>query len=745
MRKNNRTYIVTLLLNLTLISARLKAAEEFNSDPENTVVTPTKMTQAVKDVPAAVTIIEGDTIQRLGIATIPDALRLVPGMVVAQGSNWDYRTAYHGTNNYNTRRMQVLVDGMSVYRSGLATVEWSMLPVPIKDISRIEITRDPSSASYGSNAFQAVVNIITKSPAPDVNFAPSTFAINTARDSRGTNRNYLHYENSINTALFGVSIEHTKSNGFYSRDIELVDLSAAGFVDGNDSGFANDGSEYLKLAINNQYDINAKNSIQLHWGGVKSHQDQNLMQYLPQVTHPDNTATDNFFNISYTSDQIDAHRIKLEFNRYQTQHTQEWTHCYSKISLTTEMATLFKQDPAYADTLVVASLLPSDDIRSTPQYQLLFNRYQERPTVDEATEAATLQTLQQKYQQYGTEAFSNVCGTINQNYIDSKNTFEIQDTWAINNSLRAVTGVGEAHNATDSQTFLGGTVELRKRWAYTNVEWRPSAKLTANAGTMLERDDIDSTFYDMPRAAIGYDFLPDQTVKFVVASSKRTPDLTETNLYSRLHIADLEIPVDGANSAYYYRFTKSKTKLDAESDLAKSLIWLGRIPDAGLSYEVKVFKEKMSDLISENFSLMITPTNDGKVEMSGAEYQIKYKFSPQLTLLQSYAYLDQNANNMLETQLYARHSGSLALLADIGKYQYSFSYYGTDFKNADAFDEFDLMVGRKYAFKNQSVYWRGKLNYYPDNSFSELDAALTKATYRYRREVGASIEMGIDW
>ena len=91
------------------------------------VLTPTRLKQAIRDVPASVTVIESATIRALGISSVADALRLVPGMAVGQGSGNDYRINYHGTNGMVPRRMQVLVDGMSVYHVGYAQIFGSNL------------------------------------------------------------------------------------------------------------------------------------------------------------------------------------------------------------------------------------------------------------------------------------------------------------------------------------------------------------------------------------------------------------------------------------------------------------------------------------------------------------------------------------------------------------------------------------------------------------------------------------------
>ena len=80
----------------------------------------TRLRQSLADVPGSVTIITAEMLKRFGIVSIPEALRLVPGMAVTQVSGTDYRIGYHGTNILVPRRMNVLIDGMSVYRPALA-------------------------------------------------------------------------------------------------------------------------------------------------------------------------------------------------------------------------------------------------------------------------------------------------------------------------------------------------------------------------------------------------------------------------------------------------------------------------------------------------------------------------------------------------------------------------------------------------------------------------------------------------
>ena len=162
-RSLRRLALPGVLLNLYSVSLAANGPEPPGADL-SVVLTPSRLRQSLADTPASVTVITSDMLQRYGIASIAEALRLVPGMAVTLATGNDYRINYHGTNILVPRRMNVLIDGLSVYRPALAQVDWKKLPVALEDVDRIEVTRGPNSVSYGANSMLAVVNIITKHP-----------------------------------------------------------------------------------------------------------------------------------------------------------------------------------------------------------------------------------------------------------------------------------------------------------------------------------------------------------------------------------------------------------------------------------------------------------------------------------------------------------------------------------------------------------------------------------------------------
>lgn len=124
-----------------------------------------KKPQTVSQAAAAVFIITGDDIRRMGAQTIPDALRMAPGIEVAQISASAWAVTARGLNGRFANKLLVLVDGRTVFSPAFSGVFWDVQDTVLADIERIEVIRGPGGATWGANAVNGVINIITKSAA----------------------------------------------------------------------------------------------------------------------------------------------------------------------------------------------------------------------------------------------------------------------------------------------------------------------------------------------------------------------------------------------------------------------------------------------------------------------------------------------------------------------------------------------------------------------------------------------------
>lgn len=126
------------------------------------IVSVSKRPEQMNDAAAAVHVITAETIRRSGATSIPEILRLVPGMQVAQIDANKWAVTSRGFNNLFANKLLVLVDGRSAYEPIFSGVFWKSIGVSLADVERIEVIRGPGATMWGANAMNGVINIITK-------------------------------------------------------------------------------------------------------------------------------------------------------------------------------------------------------------------------------------------------------------------------------------------------------------------------------------------------------------------------------------------------------------------------------------------------------------------------------------------------------------------------------------------------------------------------------------------------------
>ncbi|MDT7043052.1 TonB-dependent receptor [Candidatus Nitronereus thalassa] len=120
--------------------------------------------QPISEAPSNVYVITDDDIRLSGATDLPTVLRRVPGLEVIQMTAADFNVSVRGDNQLRANKLLVLIDGRSIYEDIQGEVFWKMIPVTLPEIKKIEVLKGPASAVYGFNAFDGVINIITKSP-----------------------------------------------------------------------------------------------------------------------------------------------------------------------------------------------------------------------------------------------------------------------------------------------------------------------------------------------------------------------------------------------------------------------------------------------------------------------------------------------------------------------------------------------------------------------------------------------------
>ena len=114
------------------------------------------------NVAAAVYVITQDEIRRSGLRSVPELLRLVPGVQVARLDATKWAVSVRGFNDLYSNKLLVLIDGRSIYNGVFSGVLWGTAAIMPESIERIEVVRGPGGATWGANAVNGVINIVTK-------------------------------------------------------------------------------------------------------------------------------------------------------------------------------------------------------------------------------------------------------------------------------------------------------------------------------------------------------------------------------------------------------------------------------------------------------------------------------------------------------------------------------------------------------------------------------------------------------
>ena len=211
------------------------------------VTSVSKKEQKLSQVAAAIFVITQEDIRRSGATNIPDLLRMVPGLEVAQINSDTWAISARGFNLQFANKLLVLIDGRAVYTPLFGGVHWDTQDVPLEDIERIEVIRGPGGTVWGANAVNGVINIITKKAA-DTQGALLT-------GGGGT------LEQGFGTVQFGGKVREDTSYRFFSKYLNqnhFPDLTGQAAEDGWDllhGGFRLDTSWSKKNSLTIQGDL----------------------------------------------------------------------------------------------------------------------------------------------------------------------------------------------------------------------------------------------------------------------------------------------------------------------------------------------------------------------------------------------------------------------------------------------------------------------------------------------------------
>ena len=685
-------FILSSILMLCATAAEAQSGVEVGAELESypIVLTPTRLRQSLQDVPGSVTIITSETLRKFGVTTIPDALRLVPGMAITQATGSDFRINYHGTNILQPRRMNVLIDGVSVYQPAFARVDWRNLPITIEDIDRIEVTRGPNSAAYGPNSMTAIVNIITRHPG-DVGQGLISSTIGT----RGT----VELTGRFAAVLGPTSLRITVNS---DRDHGYNDLSR--MRGGPDT------TALQRLNVRSQTRLSDQTTLDLDAGYVGGTKE--IASVAPyETSYPDQKVNDRYLSATIKTAISPSHELQARASYWNNTVHWSWTSCMPTAFLLPELFNMWRSNPSYANA-ILAGRLPSG---GTPQ--------------DDMLAGLALQAIA-RLGPGGAAALT--CVTPNQDLRESRYDLELQDTYVFSDQLRAVGGFGARQNRGTSQTALGGSVANTIGRVFGNAEYKPWPWLGINAGAYAERDEFTGTVVS-PRVAANVRLSNAQALRFVWSTGSRTPDIYEQRANSVYVFTGATPPLNGSSTVRLYQSTSSPGGLSSERISSREIGYLLNVPKFGLMFDAKVFDDRLTSLISEKLQVSdFSPSNSNNVHLRGVELQANSEFATDWTAFAHYGYLDnRKASTPTERSQYSRHSGGAGIAHEFGNgWSFALAYYGASGNGLgqNSYGREDLVISKKMQIDKSQL--RG----------SFIVRRLDNKSTTYFRDAGSTLE-----
>ncbi len=231
------------------------AEEDYISETDyfgdvQTVVSATRLKQKITDAPVSVTVIDSDMIAASGATEIHELLRFVPGYFSYSVWGSQFGVSSHFQPTDVGTRLEVQVNGRSIYEPLFSAIDWVSLGIDLDDIDYIEVVRGSSATTYGSNAFLGAINIVTK----DVLSRPTT-SIRTTVGNIGLRNLTVNHSGNFKDIDYGFSLVHRSNTGFEALDTALIPRD-----------FSNDDRDSIQLSLQGSYIHDLNNEVEFDVG-----------------------------------------------------------------------------------------------------------------------------------------------------------------------------------------------------------------------------------------------------------------------------------------------------------------------------------------------------------------------------------------------------------------------------------------------------------------------------------------------
>lgn len=646
------------------------------SDDMPMVLSATRLQQSFFDVPAAVTIIDRQMIEQSGVREIPELLRMVPGMVVGYDSSSSAFVSYHGTSADMARRMQVLVDGRSIYQPLLASVDWIGLPLDLGDIERIEIIRGPNAASFGVNSFLAVVNIITRHPA-DVAGASVSYR----RGDDGIEDYQARLAQRTGEVDWRLSLTGRGDDGFTENRVPNGSL----YLNDKDVADSKDIESVYGRAV---WARNERSSLEMSFGKSTM---VNQVQYRSPIFAdvPIADLDNRFLSLAWDQELSEEHRLKVIASHSSFSRDEPWRVMVPRVAFQSSLRQLYEQNRTCAFSVVDGGSAGCG-----------------------AADMPFITTLM--------TAIGNDPALMNDGLFtggvfssEKRTEIDIQDTWVPSANFRAVLGTSYNKAVVDSLTYLNGKVDNSVVGVFANAEWQMAPTWLLNIGGSQQWDQTAGNYFS-PRASLNWQFADNQVLRLVYSEAVHTPDILETNANWTVYAKDADFIAPDYSGTFFQTGRSSDfPAAKAETIASREIGYHGRFDPLHLTLDLRVFNDYMT-LTEHNLEVEGSEGFQLRAPLSfrqkGAELAVDWRPLAGQRFQLNYAYLNMNRSlGNDNTNFVPKHSGSVGWWQD---YQQGWKmgttyYFYNDLRDADNkifsifYDRLDTKLSRSFSLSGR--------------------------------------------